>query len=33
MAAIRLLNNWESDMDLIEKISLYLDLCQIIEDN
>ena len=31
MAAIRLLYNCESDIDLIEKFSLYLDLCQIIE--
>ena len=31
MAAIRLLYIFESDIDLIEKFSLYLDLCQIIE--
>ena len=31
MAAIRLIYICESDIDLIEKFSLYLDLCQIIE--
>ena len=31
MAAIRLMYICESDIDLIEKFSLYLDLCQIIE--
>ena len=31
MAAIRLFSNCESGIDLIEKFSLYLDLCQIIE--
>ena len=31
MAAIRLMYICESDNDLIEKFSLYLDLCQIIE--
>ena len=31
MAAIRLMYICESDIDLIEKFSLYLDICQIIE--
>ena len=31
MSAIRLMYICESDIDLIEKLSLYLDLCQIIE--
>ena len=31
MAAIRLMYICESDVDLIERFSLYLDLCQIIE--
>ena len=31
MAAIRLMYICESDIDLIEQFSLYLDLCQIIE--
>ena len=31
MAVIRLMYIFESDIDLIEKFSLYLDLCQIIE--
>ena len=31
MTAIRLVYICESDIDLIEKFSLYLDLCQIIE--
>ena len=31
MAAIRLMYICESDIDLIEKFSLYFDLCQIIE--
>ena len=31
MAAIRLMYICESDIDLIEKFSLYLDQCQIIE--
>ena len=31
MAAIRLLYSCESDIDLIERFSLYLDLCQFIE--
>ena len=31
MAVIRLMYICESDIDLIEKFSLYLDLCQIIE--
>ena len=33
MAAIRLMYICESDIDLIEKFSLYLDLCQIIEED
>ena len=31
MAVIRLMYICESDIDLIEQFSLYLDLCQIIE--
>ena len=31
MAAIRLMYICESDIDLIERFSLYFDLCQIIE--
>ena len=31
MAVIRLMYNCESDIDLIKQFSLYLDLCQIIE--
>ena len=31
MAAIRLLYMWESDFDQFEQVSLYLDLCQIID--
>ena len=31
MAVIRLMYSCESDIDLIEQFSLYLDLCQIIE--
>ena len=31
MAAIRLMHICESDIDLIEQFSVYLDLCQIIE--
>ena len=31
MAAIRRMYNCESDIDLIEQFNLYLDLCQIIE--
>ena len=31
MAAIRLIYICESDIDLIEQFSLYIDLCQIIE--
>ena len=30
MAVIRLMYNCETDIDLIEQFSLYLDLCQII---
>ena len=31
MTVIRLMYIFESDIDLIERFSLYLDLCQIIE--
>ena len=31
MVVIRLMYSCESDIDLIEQFSLYLDLCQIIE--